>query len=951
MTSHALLDKQSQRSGDTHSTSKGGFPYLALDVNVATPKYLKKDSRLRKFNHWLCKLLASSSLISVATTVLTVFALFGDDMRMILTSKPSDQYFNIVTIVSLIIFSLEVLIFCCGKAGYIFGFFFWLDLISTVTLVLDITNVSESLFGDAISKAQQDGSQAQSGASNSGTASAQRAARMSQGGTRAGRVVRLMRLIRLIRLMKVGRGNYDQKAGPEPGESADWEEDDGLDKESAVSKKLSEMTTRRVIMLVLVIMIVLPFFQTDEYNESLTNSAQYGINALYRRWIDDLNYYQPWINSSAYNSYAASNGRRVYLQDFFTYSYYHNPLTKDDLIPDAATNSPLGSFSSLFFIGISPGHGKLSDYFLPTMNETGNYDLNALYGGNNWFYYQGNLTDDPTKLLAAPWNQTRSCIDGYIRGVSLLSLTEPALTCPELLRYTERVVVGPTTITQSEDAGQNFLFVFDTRKGARMEAALNIAQTLFICFLLGFGALAFSSDANRLVLTPIERMISKLDKIRSNPLEAMMLGDDDHAREPVSKKNRDLDAMSEVSVSAAQRWHRRFTRLLQRRRGEPQQAPEPMETVVLEKTIIKIGSLLALGFGEAGAEIIGQNMRGGDNSALDAMVPGRKVEAVFAYCDIRNFIDITEVLQDEVMIFVNRIAAVVHSCANEFFGNPNKNFGNAFLLAWRLSDQSPSKQQKLADMAVVSIIKIIANINKSSLLAEYRNHPKLVKRLPNYRVRMAFGMHSGWAIEGAIGSEFKIDASYLSPDVDMAARLEACNKQYGTLVLISEMTLKLTSESVADECRVVDHLQLSSKKTSFKLYTLDLDDLALEVEPGGASGSFAFKVNKYRQRRERERLKNERWSDDFNLHSKLFTGDPDIITMRRKFTEEFFCRFNMAYLNYEAGEWLVAKNLLEVTRFMLSVEDGPSAALLRFMKQHEFESPPGWQGYRIFSDK
>lgn len=35
----------------------------------------------------------------------------------------------------------------------------------------------------------------------------------------------------------------------------------------------------------------------------------------------------------------------------------------------------------------------------------------------------------------------------------------------------------------------------------------------------------------------------------------------------------------------------------------------------------------------------------------------------------------------------------------------------------------------------------------------------------------------GWAIEGAIGSEFKIDASYLSPHVNMASRLEAATKQ------------------------------------------------------------------------------------------------------------------------------------------------------------------------------
>jgi len=34
----------------------------------------------------------------------------------------------------------------------------------------------------------------------------------------------------------------------------------------------------------------------------------------------------------------------------------------------------------------------------------------------------------------------------------------------------------------------------------------------------------------------------------------------------------------------------------------------------------------------------------------------------------------------------------------------------------------------------------------------------------------------GWGIEGAIGSHFKIDASYLSPEVNMASRLEGATK-------------------------------------------------------------------------------------------------------------------------------------------------------------------------------
>jgi hypothetical protein len=40
------------------------------------------------------------------------------------------------------------------------------------------------------------------------------------------------------------------------------------------------------------------------------------------------------------------------------------------------------------------------------------------------------------------------------------------------------------------------------------------------------------------------------------------------------------------------------------RKGKKAKQQPQMETVILEQTIIKIGALLALGFGEAGSKII-----------------------------------------------------------------------------------------------------------------------------------------------------------------------------------------------------------------------------------------------------------------------------------------------------------------------------------------------------------
>ena len=71
-------------------------------------------------------------------------------------------------------------------------------------------------------------------------------------------------------------------------------------------------------------------------------------------------------------------------------------------------------------------------------------------------------------------------------------------------------------------------------------------------------------------------------------------------------------------------------------------------------------------------------------------------------------------------------------------------------------------------------------------MLEYGQDPRLKNILPNGKVSMGFGLHAGWAIEGAIGSEYKIDASYLSPNVNMASRLEAATRQFGVDLLISE---------------------------------------------------------------------------------------------------------------------------------------------------------------------
>lgn len=372
-----------------------------------------------------------------------------------------------------------------------------------------------------------------------------------------------------------------------------------------------------------------------------------------------------------------------------------------------------------------------------------------------------------------------------------------------------------------------------------------------------------------------------------------------------------------------------------------------METVVLEKTIIKLGSLLALGFGEAGANIIGHNMEESDSAGVNVMIPGTRVDCIVGKAGIRDFSTATEVLQAKVMTFVNQIAEIVHGVVDEFHGAANKNNGDTFLLIWRTSGLDEDYSKKQADFAMMSFAKILGAIHRSPVLANYRGHPGLQQRLgTQYRVCLSFGLHSGWAIEGAVGSEFKIDASYLSPNVSIASGVEASTKIYGVPIIATEAVVELCSLPMSNKCRLIDRVIIRGSKTPMMLYTLDLDYECLEVESLRDPRMVFTSRTRFKARQWLEQEKNRKWKPEVKMYVE-FDLDQDISQMRRRYTIEFLQLFHMGYQNYSHGEWQVARRLLDNARTMLrGVEDGPCLALMHFMDRHGFKAPAWWQGVR-----
>lgn len=922
-----------------------------LQVPVAVERQAfpgrKCRQRVKALFRRACRVLCESRVFASLTTLLTLYALFGDDARLIFTRKAADEIFDWITIGTMIMFAIEIAAFCGGKAEYLWGFFFWLDIIATVTLVADVTTVGELLFGDSISTAMRDDAGDQSTGGGSGGSGgdggeATRAARMSRAGTRAGRVVRLIRLLRLVKMLKVLKKDDKNRYNSFPGE--DWDDDDEEHQvqESAVSKKLSEMTTRRVIVLVLLIMLFLPVFNVATFLNRLDSSGQYGINVIYRQWCDDMQAFGASSGPLARAAYLQSTDRQVYEDALLQYIYKHNWFAHSVEVP-SGKSSPQDNFNRLFWLGANPIDAPEAEFLLPGL--TGSQLWNERWAQADWDYFSGEIPEEVVGLLTAPWSESGSCVRGRYRGISLIQFEEDEIRCPEELRYQERTALYPQWATEAELERMTFLFVFDRRAGSITEAMLNLFQTLFICFLLSIGSLTFANDANKLVLAPIERMIFKLEKIRNDPLEALKIKHGERqlraGRQKTGDEERCRDYCKRCLVALLPCCARSLG-------AANTQVPEPMETQVLERTIIRIASLLAIGFGAAGAQIVGQNMKDNDSSAIMGVIPGTKVEGIFAYCRIDDFSSAVEGLQDHVTIFVNGIASIVHSCVDEFFGNPNKNVGDAFLLVWRLSGQPPDKRCRLADMSLVALTRIVDRLACNWRVAQYRGDVRLLRRLPGYRVRLRFGLHCGWAIEGAIGSEFKIDASYISPQVDTASALQSLASDYRCFILASGALVDMLSQGIKDECRLIDNIVLAEDRRGVrhKLYTLDLDDLVLQVEERSEVPTTGPAKAKARWLRHQQ--KHERWSDDYQMH-QVFLKDMHINAMRAKFSEEFYCRFAMAYANYEAGNWPVAMQMLEVTRALVSPDDGPSDILLRYMALSGGVAPAAWSGHRLVS--
>ena len=211
-------------------------------------------------------------------------------------------------------------------------------------------------------------------------------------------------------------------------------------------------------------------------------------------------------------------------------------------------------------------------------------------------------------------------------------------------------------------------------------------------------------------------------------------------------------------------------------------------------------------------------------------------------------------------MFVNKIVKIVHECGKKWDGIPSNNFGDKYVLTWRLPTEEDAKKDsarmieggdeggpiqmaesiksarpdapwakdeldefediretevpklrtEISDKALISAVKAIAELSRAQDLQAYSRHPKILPKFgQNYKTQISFGIHVGFAIEGSIGTDMKVDAIQLSPDAQIAMRIESLNEKYGTQILLTGDFYDLLSERGQASARQIDTILIN----------------------------------------------------------------------------------------------------------------------------------------------
>lgn len=176
----------------------------------------------------------------------------------------------------------------------------------------------------------------------------------------------------------------------------------------------------------------------------------------------------------------------------------------------------------------------------------------------------------------------------------------------------------------------------------------------------------------------------------------------------------------------------------------------------------------------------------------DAFLGGSTQEATIMFSDIRNFTSLSRKLgaRDTVTLLNDYFSTMV-DVVFENGGTLDKFIGDGMMAVFG----APFVSAEDTDRAVITA---------ASMLAHLRNFNRRRLEQGAAPLEIGVGIDTGPVIAGTIGSPRRMDFTVIGEHVNLASRIEAVNKHYGTHILISDATRqKINGENLLREIDLV----------------------------------------------------------------------------------------------------------------------------------------------------
>lgn len=470
--------------------------------------------------------------------------------------------------------------------------------------------------------------------------------------------------------------------------------------------------------------------------------------------------------------------------------------------------------------------------------------------------------------------------------------------------------VSETSLALYEEPGQKYMLLMDSKETKFFESLFQLLSMVFIVSTLIAAYIFSSKDSKIFISDPVRKLATVWNVLLMNPLDIVF---NPFYLQKAPERDMFISLENEYRIIG----------------NKLSQLSLWMSYCYGRKMVPLVTNRLIMCHPEDFCEMVGD-----------------KYCAYFCLLQISNYLDDLDPEEEDASEYIQLISEIVYRTTDQYNGGTSYLNEGRFFLIWKLKaiDRDANFKQISRDSSETASVIISTNLKILYGLA----YTYKLMDIPFKANNLARGsIHCGVLYESIVGSpHYKIDVQYFGLDLNALHVFHDMANKYKTSLLLTHQVFNIIPECMKVKCRKIDIIKFPFYQNPIDIYTIDLrlDEVTVSEE----DRCRVMLGGDYQKRLAHAYIKD--FIEDKLIKGAkniLFLEDPDLDSLiSRNF--EFRKNFRNSVDFYILGAWDSAKPFLEKA-IALEPEDGPSKFLWDFMSEHNFEKPATWRGFRICS--